>query len=137
MKISSDTQKVLQLLAQVIVADGHIYDSELEALAECARDINLQDQSGAVLSEDFVRDWFARHTAELSAFRDASNSDVELTRLILSLSDWPDKTAVVNALNKISRADGTMHMEEKLLISIVRAYWQFDGLDISGATIGA
>lgn len=137
MQILNDTDKVLRLLSQVIVADGHIFDTELEALGSCALDLGLKDQAGMPLTEAFVRDWFARHAVALSAFRDASNSDIELTRLILSLADWPDKRAVVDALTKISRADGNMHMEEKLLISIVRAYWQYDGLDADGATIGA
>jgi len=131
------TQKILELLAQVIVADGHIFDSELEAFAGCAVDVPLLDNEGNRISDDFVRGWFEAHSSQISAFRASDNSDVELTRLILSLADYPDKQSVVDALIKISRSDGDEHLEEKLLISIVKSYWQFDGLDAPGSTIGA
>jgi len=127
--IDGDTQKVMELLSQVIVADGHIYKSEIEALTECASSIGLADTSGKLLTEDFVRGWFESHSAQISSFRADDNSDINLTRLILSLSDWPKKQAVVDGLIAISKSDGLMHTEEKLLISIVRAYWQHDGLD--------
>ncbi|NNE57044.1 MAG: hypothetical protein HKN36_02955 [Hellea sp.] len=137
MNISPDTQKILELLAQVIVADGHIHSSEIDALAEAAKSIGLTDQQGALLKEAEIKHWFISHTEEISAFHDTDNSDIQLTRLILSLSNWPEKQKVVDALGAISRADHEEHMEEKLLISIVRAYWQFEGLDAPGATIGS
>jgi len=56
-------------------------------------------------------------------------------QLILSLAEWPNKQAVVDVLEDISLADADLHREEKLLISIVRAYWQYDGLDAPGARI--
>lgn len=131
------TQKILELLAQVIVADGHIYETEIEAFSACAMEVPLLDNDGHRLSQDFVRGWFQSHAPQISAFRANDNSDVDLTRLILSLSEYPDKQAVVDALIKISRSDGEEHLEEKLLISIVKSYWQFDGLDAAGSTIGA
>lgn len=120
----------------MIVADGHVFESELEAFSACAADIPLLDNNGNRVTPDFVRGWFEAHSAQISTFRSNDNSDIDLTRLILSLSDWPEKQAVVDALIKISRSDGDEHLEEQLLISIVKAYWQYDGLDAPGATIG-
>jgi len=131
------SQKILELLAQVIVADGHVFPSEIDAFASCAADIPLLDNAGKRLSTDFVRGWFESHATQISAFRQDDNSDIQLTRLIISLSEWPEKQAVIDALSKISKADGNEHIEEKLLISIVKAYWQHDGLDASGSTIGS
>lgn len=135
--IPTETQKILELLAQVIVADGHVYESELEAFAACAAEIPLMNNKGERISNDFVRGWFEAHSSQISAFKANDNSDVDLTRLILSLADYPNKKAVVTALINISQADGDEHIEEKLLISIVKAYWQYDGLDAPGSTIGA
>ncbi len=136
MEISENTEKLLKLLSQVIVADGHIHDSEVDALIECSKSIGLKDTFGILLGDKTIKSWFSDHAEELSAFKASDNSDIQLTRLILSLADWPDKVSVVNALEKIMLADGQLHMEEKLLISIVRAYWQFEGLDAAaGATI--
>ena len=135
MKISETTHKLLKLLSQVIVADGHIYDSEVKALAECVEALGLKSDSDHLINAEEIKVWFAQHADELSAFKESDNSDVQLTRLILSLADWPEKQQVVDALEKISRADGQVHMEEKLLISIVKAYWQYDGLDAPDSKI--
>jgi len=133
--IPVESQKVLELLAHVIVADGHIFEAEIEAFIDCAADIPLLNNAGERLSGDFVKGWFESHATQISAFRANDNSDIDLTRLILSLADFPDKQTVVDALVKISRADGDEHMEEKLLISIVKAYWQHDGLHAPGSSI--
>lgn len=126
---------MLRLLSQVIIADGHIHESELKALMDCVETIGLKDKYDILLGREAVKSWFSDHADELSAFKASDNSDVQLTRLIVSLADWPEKQSVVDALEKISRADGQVHMEEKLLISIVRAYWQYDGLETTDTTI--
>ena len=133
--IPVQTQKVLELLAQVIVADGHVLESEIMAFTECTALIPLYDLDGVQLTETFAKSWFQQHSEKISRFRDDDNSDIELTRLILSLAEFPAKQHVVDALQKISRSDGHEHMEEKLLISIVKAYWQHDGLDAPGSRI--
>jgi len=96
MSIPAETQKMMRLLSQVILADGHIYATEIQALALGAVQLDLKDEAGHV---------------------------------------WPDKQSVVDVLENISLADANLHREEKLLISIVKAYWQYDGLDAPGARI--
>lgn len=137
MSISEDTQKMMRLLSQVILADGHIYDEEIEALVKGVAELGLTDQSGALLSAEQTRAWFKAYLQELNDTWSTEKKDVTLTRLILSLANWPDKQAVVKTLEAISLADANFHTEEKLLISIVRAYWQYEGLDAPGAKIGA
>ena len=135
MPIPSETQKLMRLLAQVILADGHIYDSEIDALIQGVQDLGLTDETGDVLTEPQVRDWFSMYLQELNKTWTTESKDIVLTRLILSLAEWPNKQAVVDTLVKISLADEKFHMEEKTLISIVKAYWQYEGLEAPGATI--
>ena len=137
MTLSDDVQNLMRLLSQLIFADGHIFQSEIEALISGVQQLGLEDASGQVLSPDQIRVWFQGYMQELNETSSDAPKDVEITRLILSLADWPDKQSVVEALEKISVSDADFHKEEKLLISIVRAYWQFEGLDAEGATIGA
>jgi hypothetical protein len=90
-----------------------------------------------LLSADDIGSWFKGYLQELNETSSTESKDVALTRLILSLSDWPNKEATVTTLENISLADAEFHREEKYLISIVKTYWQFDGLDASGSTIAA
>ena len=135
MIISADTDNMMRLLSQVILADGHIHKSELIAFISGVQELGLADQSGAVLSADQIRSWFEGYKIELNKTWSTQAKDVALTHLILSLAEWPNKQAVVDVLAKISVSDAEFHIEEKTLISIVQAYWQYEGLDAPGATI--
>jgi len=135
MTIPEETQKLLRLLSQVILADGHVYETEIEALAQGANELGFTAQSGNPISSAQIRIWFNAYQQELNETWSKTPKDVALTVLILSLSDWPNKQAIIDVLEKISLADADFHKEEKTLISIVKAYWQYDGLDAPGATI--
>ena len=135
MKTSAQTQKMLRLLAQVILADGHILETEIRALAQGARELALTDENGRPLTAQDIQNWFDDYLDELNRSRSKERKDLALTRLILSLSEWPNKEAVVETLEKISLADSHFHRDEKTFISIVKAYWQHDGLDAPGSKI--
>lgn len=128
---------MMRLLSQVVIADGHIFQSEVDAFVSGVRKLGLVDEGGAVLSAATIRAWFNGYLMELNQTAESEGRDVAVTRLILSLAEWPDKQAVVETLEAISVSDADFHSEEKLLISIVKAYWQFEGLDVEKTTIGA
>ena len=134
-QLDPQTDMLIQLLARVIVADGHICASEIDALVHGSHKLNLKDKMGASLTEVDIREWFAAHQLILNADTSSLRPEVALTHLILKLSDWPDKQAVVDVLTEISVADADFHLKEKLLISIVRAFWQFEGLDAPDSKI--
>ena len=135
--LDSQTDMMLRLLTQVILADGHILPSEVQALIAGARKLNLKDKFGTELGDADIESWFSAYQLRLNAETSSLRTDIALTHLILKLSDWTDKQAVINVLTEISLADEDFHIEEKKLISIVRAFWQFEGLDAPGAKIGA
>lgn len=126
MIISEETQNMMRLLSQVILADGHIFESEVQALISGVQTLKLSDEAGALLSDVKIREWFNGYLTTLNETWSNEAKDVTMTRLILSLDDWPDKQSVVDVLTKLSIADANFHREEKVLISIVKAYWQFD-----------
>ncbi len=135
MPIPAETQKLLRLLTQVILADGHIQETEIEALVKGVKDLNLKDQSGEVLTSIKTRNWFEGYKQELNRTWSTVPKSVDLTHLILSLSNWPRKQDVIDVLEDISLADKELHKTEETLISIVKTYWQFDGLDAPNAKI--
>jgi len=135
--VDSQTDMIMRLLTQVILADGHIFPSEVEALVRGCLELDLKDRSETRLTEQDIRDWFKAHQLRLNAETTSLRPDVALTHLILKLADWPRKQAVVDVLTNISLADADFHIQEKTLISIVRAYWQFEGLDAPDAKISA
>ena len=136
-QLDSQTDMLLRLLSQVILADGHIIASEIEALVSGTGKLDLTDKFGTALSGDDIRNWFEAYQLALNAETSNLRPDVALTHMILKLSDYARKQEVVDVLTKISVADADFHIQEKSLISIVRAFWQFEGLDAPGAKIEA
>lgn len=126
---------MLRLLSQVILADGHIYKTEMDALIKGVQDLGLLDEAGNALTPHDITKWFNGYLETLNITWSKTPKDVELTRLILTLAEWPNKQSVVDTLEKISLADNEFHAKEKTLISIVRTYWQYDGLDAPGSKI--
>ena len=135
MVISDTVQNLMRLLSQVIFADGHIFQSEIEAFLSGVQRLGLTDAEGQILLPFQIREWFEAYKQELNGSPSDAPKDVEMTRLILSLADWPDKQSVVVTLDAISLSDAEFHKEERVLISIVKAYWQYEGLDADGAII--
>jgi|GEM_PF-2055245 len=133
--LEPQTDMVLRLLTQVVLADGHICPSEIDALVRGAARLKLKDKFGRDLSEANIRDWFEDYQRILNTEIPALRKDVALTHMILKLADWPEKQAVLDVLREISFADADFHIEEKTLISIVRAFWQYEGLDAPNAKI--
>lgn len=135
MMISDDTQNIMRLLTQVIWADGHILQSEIHALVSSAQELCLTNVNEELLSPDDIRAWFEEYLKDLSETASLERNDVAITHLILSLEHWPNKQGVIQVLEKISKADAEYHLEEKLLISTIKAYWYFDdvGVPISAA----
>ena len=118
-----------------MLADGHIYETEIEALIQSAGTLDLTDETGTLLSAENIRQWFNDYLQDLNKTWSKTRKDIVLTQLILSLSEWPNKQAVIDTLEKISLSDGDYHIEEKKLISIVKTYWQFDGLSAPNSKI--
>lgn len=135
MMIPAQTQTLMRLLSQVILADGHIHKTEIQALEQSVIALKLKDAEGHALTPARVRSWFEDYLQELNVQWSTEPKDITLTKLILSLADWPDKQAVVDALESISLADADYHSAEKRLISVVKTFWQYDGLDAPGSTI--
>ena len=136
-QLDPQTDMLLRLLSQVILADGHVMPSEVDALVRGAERLALKDQFGNALTEKNIRDWFRDYQLIVEVEIPALRPDIALTHLILKLADFPDKQVVIDVLTEISVADDDFHDEEKTLISIVRTFWQFEGLDAADAKIEA
>jgi len=136
-QLDPQTDMLLRLLSQVILVDGHVLASEVDALVSGAERLALKDQFGNALTETNIRDWFKDYQLIVEVEIPSLRPDIALTHMILKLADWPEKRAVVDVLTEISVADEDFHEEEEKLISIVRAFWQFEGLDAADTKIEA
>jgi len=124
MDLSQDTIDLLNLLTKAVIADMVIKDVEIEAFVTAASSLSLTDIHGQALTPDMLRDWFNRHHNELYQVYFGSDGNMEMTRLVMRMQDRPDKDAILKALGIISETDGNFHMNEKVLISLIDAYWK-------------
>jgi len=129
--LAKSNENMMQLLSQVIISDGHIYHTEVKALASGAKRLGITDQAGQTLSDKQCLDWFRTYLDDLNQIVPAEPHDVIITKLVLALTDWPDKHAVVQTLEDISISDGEYHKKEKNMLALVKTFWQYEGLEAS------
>ena len=127
--------KVMRLLSQVIFSDGHVFPSEVNALVEGAQRLGIQDKTGKPLTDDQCKIWFQAYMNELNNNDRTEPHDVVITKLVLSLAEWKDKASIVETLEAISLADSNFHQNEKRMLSLVKTFWQYDGLEVPRPTI--
>ena len=91
----------LDLLMDVIHADGEVRDEELDVYVRVAREYGLED-----MSRDMVR----RTIDEVGARTGAMNSAAKLPR--------PRRNMIVRRMIEVARADGELHASERALIQL-------------------
>ena len=127
--LAKSNENMMRLLSQVIISDGHIYHTEVKALTSGANRLGMTDEMGQKLSDTQCLEWFRAYLDELNQTVPAEPHDVIITKLILALSDWPDKQAVVQTLEAIGVSDGQYHKKEKDMLALVKTFWQYEGLE--------
>lgn len=118
-----DPEDLLRLMAHVVVADNRVFDEEIEAFVACAIKLNVQSESGAVLSQPVLEKWFTDNRD--SIFKTAEQADVNrvLTDLFINLRPAENKEEILEVMCSIAKADGHFHINEKLLIALASGHW--------------
>ena len=118
-----ETVDILHLLMTAVLADDVIKDEEIQALSHAAATLNLVDFDNNQLSEDVLNSWLRENYTGVQAAYMNANKDMALVSLILRLEHRPDKKQIQKAIYDVCQADGVYHTNEKVLASLISAYW--------------
>lgn len=119
-------EALLTVIALSIFADERVLSSEISAFIKSAKDIEAHVTSDVPVTEAKLLMWFEMNRLRLSdkirlgpiGFKHWFES------VIAELSAYSDEAFVVDMLNRISVADGELHVSEKALSVLVEGQFR-------------
>ncbi len=122
---SREISAVLKIIALSIFADKRVLSEEITAFVESADLIQSQLNSDMVISETKLLLWFELNRAGLQAKMFLGSEDFKLwfETLISELPVMSDTQFITDIIERISNADGELHISEKALeVMLGRAF---------------
>lgn len=112
-----DIDAVLKVLALSIFADKRVLSEEISAFVESADIIQNNLNSDIVISETKLLLWFELNRSDLQSKMALSPAAFQawFEELISNLPVMSDKRFITNIIERISQADGELHISEKAL----------------------
>jgi len=117
------THDLLCLFATMIVADKKIYAVEIEAFADCVIDFFAKTDLGEAPSQAQLLDWFETNRDDVRSKVKQDGFETWFDKLMHEVSEVYSIRAVIEAMQKIARADNEVHISEKALLVLVDRYW--------------
>lgn len=117
---------VLTLIALSIFADKRVLSTEVSAFIKSARDIDANVESQLPLTEAKLLMWFEINRMRLSDKVKLGPIGFQrwFQTVLNDASDYGDKDFILDAIKRISRADGEIHISEKALSVLVDAHFR-------------
>ena len=123
---SRNWNDALTLLCMMIIADGKIYQEEVEAFKTAAVQLRDVVSPEMMVTKKMAHDWFVLHKDEITLnmtepFRATAMEDV-----FDRLNTLPNKKELITALLKVALSDGHQHRSEnKIMVQACKA-WNLD-----------
>ena len=123
---SQNWNDALTLLCMMIMADGKVYQEEVQAFRKAAVQLRDAVSPEIMVTEKMAHDWFVLHKDNISQ-KMSSVYVVDATREVFNrLKPLPNKKELIVALMKIALSDGHQHhAENKIMLRACEA-WDLD-----------
>ena len=121
--MNSEVKNILILISATIFADKRVYASEVDTFIQSAKSLGVLKRLAPSLSEAKLLNWYemnkdyVRDNLSTPYFKDW------FYKLLDALSEVPEKEFIVEAMKKISQADGEIHVSERALIVLAERHW--------------
>ena len=118
-------EAVLNLISLSIFADKRVLSEEISAFVESADLIQSKLQSDIVISETKLLMWFELNRSELKSIMGLGPAGFKhwFENLISELPVISDKRFLMDIIERISNADGELHISEKALeVMLARSF---------------
>jgi len=121
-----DWSDVLTLLSMMVLADGKVYQEEMEAFKKAAIELRDLICPKVMLTEQMAFDWFTLHRDNILERMGTHNYPTAVAETLENLDVLPDKQMFVMALLKIALSDGVEHGAESRLITMASKHWDVE-----------
>ena len=114
---------ILSLIAATIFADKRIYASEVETFLSASSKLKVLQDSKPALSEARLLAWYELNKDDIRQKITTPYFKDWFYHLLEQLSDVDDKQSILDVMHDISRADGSVHVSERALITLAKRFW--------------
>lgn len=114
---------ILSLVAATIFADKRIHASEIEVFIKKAGNLKALQGATPSLTEARLLQWYETHGEDIRQKITAPYFKDWFYDLLEQLSDVADKHSILNIMEQISIADGTIHVSERALLTLAKRFW--------------
>lgn len=123
---SQNWNDALTLLCMMIMADGKVYQEEVEAFKKAAVQLKDAVSPEMMVTEKMAYDWFVLHKDDISQ-KMSSVYIVDATREVFDrLKSLSNKKELIIALMKIALSDGHQHKSENQIMLRACEAWDLD-----------
>lgn len=120
---STEQNNILSLIAATIFADKRVYASEIEVFGKATAKLKALQESKPKLSETKILVWYEMNKDDIRRKITAPYFKDWFYDLLEQLSDVQDKQSILDIMQKISLADGDVHVSERALMALAKRYW--------------
>ena len=121
--MSPEQNDILSLIAASIFADKRVYASEIEAFVKASRKLKPLRAAQPKLSEAGLLQWYEANKDEIRQKVITPYFKDWFYDLLSRLNHIEDKQSILDAMQKVSMADGSVHVSERALMALAKRYW--------------
>ena len=121
--LSREHHNILSLIAATIFADKRVFAAEIEMFAKAAAKLKHLQQASPKLSEARLLIWYEENKDDIRANVAAPYFKDWFYDILEQLKSVQDKEAILDVMEKIARADGSVHISERALTALAKRYW--------------
>jgi len=119
----ADTHELLCLFAAMIVADKHIYASEIEEFSKSVIAFYEKIDVESAPSEARLLMWFDINRENIQSKITQDNFEIWFEKLMHRVTCVYSAKAVIEVMQNIAHADDELHISEKALLVLVERHW--------------
>ena len=120
----NDVDNILSLLAATVVVDQRVYEDEVTAFINGVKRLSAESLIKANLSYDKIRTWFEAHQKEIRKNVTSPFFKEWVAALLDRMPYIENKSSILAVMNDIAKADGRVHISERVLVSFTENYWR-------------
>ena len=120
----NDVDNILSLLAAIVVVDQRVYEEEVAAFISGVKRLSAEGLFKVNLSYDKIRTWFEAHQDDIRKNVISPFFKEWIAALLDRIPHIENKSSILAVMNDIAKADGRVHISERVLVSFTENYWR-------------
>jgi hypothetical protein len=122
--VKNELKDILSLIAATVFADKHVYASEIDEFMKSTSKLDVVQSLEPKMSEAKLLAWYEMNKDDIRGNLSTPYFKDWFYGILDRLKDIPNKDSIIETMHRISRADGSIHVSERALITLAERHWR-------------